>query len=369
MRAGASLMAPTMTTVQDQAADWDAELAGLVTPAPLLQSWAWGELYRRLGWRPQRVRLPSGGRAQVLIRGTGPLRWGYVPRGPVPASLSTIEELADWGRSERLAMLRVEPEGTVELRQQLRGAGFRPGRSIEPKHSSIVRLQEPDAMLASFKRTTRYNIRLAERQGVTVEDVTSTEELYRQIQATANRHRVDMDGPEYLRALVECMPDVHLYVARHNGVALAANLVLRHDRRSYYLLAGSNGLRRELKPNYALLWRTLVDACAAGCVDHDLYGMPPPDDPTHPWHGLSEFKSGFSGSPVEYTGTWELALSHTASRVLKAGHRASRRAAHLALRLRLAIGGPGQSPEGAGTSAPRPSAQPMAPQAERELNT
>jgi len=128
-------------------------------------------------------------------------------------------------------------------------------------------------------------------------------------------------------------------------------------------------VRRELKPNYALLWRTLVDACAAGCVDHDLYGMPPPDDPTHPWHGLSEFKSGFSGSPVEYTGTWELALSHTASRVLKAGHRASRRAAHLALRLRLAIGGPGQSPEGAGTSAPRPSAQPMAPQAERELNT
>lgn len=369
MSTDTALIAPTMTAVQDQTADWDAELARLVTPAPLLQSWAWGELYRRFGWRPERVRLPSGGRALVLVRGAGPLCWGYAPRGPVPATLATVLELTEWARSEHLAMLRVEPEGPIELRQQLRAAGFRSGRSIEPRHSAVVRLQDPEAMLASFRRTTRYNIRLAERQGVTVEEVTGTEELYRQIQATARRHRVEMDGPEYHRALVESLPDVHLYVARHEGVALAANLVVRHDRRSYYLLAGSNGFRRELKPNYALLWRTLVDAYTVGCADHDLYGMPPPDDPTHPWRGLSEFKNGFSGLPVEYTGTWEIALSPTASWVLKAGQKTSRRAERLALRLRLAISRPGQSPEVAGTSPSLASAQPMAPEPDGGLNT
>jgi hypothetical protein len=369
MSADAPLMAPAMTAVQDQMAEWDAGLAGLVTPAPLLQSWAWGEVHRRLGWRPERVRLPGGGRALVLIRGAGPLRWGYAPRGPVPATLATVIELTEWARSEQLAMLRVEPEGPIELRRQLRAAGFRPGRSVEPRHSAVVRLQDPEAMLASFRRTTRYNIRLAERQGVTVEEVTSTEELYRQIQATANRHRVEMDGPEYFRALTECLPDVHLYVARHQGVALAANLVVRHDRRSYYLLAGSNGLRRELKPNYALLWRALCDAHTAGCADHDLYGMPPPDDPTHPWHGLSEFKSGFSGTPVEYPGTWEIAISPVASGVLKTWQRSGRRAERLALRLRLAIGRPGQSPERAGTSSPLATAEPMASETGRELNT
>ena len=348
---------------------WDAELARLATPAPLLQSWGWGEVFRSLGWRPEHVRLPSGGRALVLVRGTWPLRWGYAPRGPVPATLETAIELADWARSERLAMLRIEPEGPVELREQLREAGFRPGRSIEPRHSAIVRLQDPEAMLASFRRTTRYNIRLAERQGVAVDKVAGTEELIRQIQATADRHRVRPEGRAYLRALTECLPDVHLYVARHEGVALAANLVIRHDRRSYYLLAGSNGLRRELKPNYALLWRALCDAHATGCVDYDLYGMPPPDDPTHPWHGLSEFKNGFSGSPVEYTGTWEIALSPTASRVLKVGQRTRRRAERVALRLRLAIGRPGQSPERAGTSPPLATAEPMASEPEHDLNS
>jgi len=97
--------------------------------------------------------------------------------------------------------------------------------------------------------------------------------------------------------------------------------------------------------------------------------MPPPDEPNHPWRGLSEFKSGFSGTPTEYTGTWEIALSPTASRVLNAWQQAGVRTERLALRLRLAVNRSGQSPEGAGTSAPRPSAQPMAPQAERELNT
>jgi hypothetical protein len=352
-----------------QAEEWSAEIARLGAPAPLLQSWGWGEVYRRLGYHPKPVRLPGGGRALVLIRGAGPLRWGYVPRGPVPATMATIAELTDWARSQDLAMLRVEPEGPVELRKALRWAGFRPGPSIEPRHSAIVRLQEPDAMLASFKRTTRYNIRLAERQGVTVEEVAGTEELLRQIRATADRHRVRMDDRLYHQALAECLPDVHFYVARHEGVALAANLVIRHDRRSYYLVAGSNGLRRELKPNYALVWRALCDARAAGCEDFDLYGMPPPDEPNHPWRGLAEFKSGFSGTPIEYTGTWEIALSPTASRVLKAWQRAGVKTERLALRLRLAVNRLGQSPEGAGTSAPRPSAQPMAPQAEQELNT
>jgi len=110
MSADAALMAATMMAGQDPAAEWDAGLARLVTPAPLLQSWAWGELYRRLGWRPERVRLPSGGHALVLVRGGRPLRWGYAPRGPVPATLATVIELTEWARSEQLAMLRVEPE-------------------------------------------------------------------------------------------------------------------------------------------------------------------------------------------------------------------------------------------------------------------
>lgn len=355
-------------THADPAKDWDAELASLATPAPLLQSWGWGEAHRRLGWRLERIRLQSG-RALVLVRGAGPLRWGYAPRGPVPATIETVMELVSWARSMRLALLRVEPEGPVELRDKLRAAGFRPGPSIEPRYSAIVRLQEPTAMLASFRRTTRYNIRLAERQGVTVEEVVGTEELSRQIQATAARHRVQMDGADYHRALAAAMPDVHLYVASHEGVALAANLVLRHDRRSYYILAGSNGQRRELKPNYALLWRTLCDAYAAGCTDHDLYGMPPPDDMAHPWHGLSEFKNGFAGAPVEYSGCWEIALSQGAAVALRAWQRVDRRVGRLALRLALATGGAGQRREEVGTSSPAAPAGPMAEERAAELNS
>jgi lipid II:glycine glycyltransferase (peptidoglycan interpeptide bridge formation enzyme) len=287
----------------------------------------------------------------------------------VPATIDAVLELVEWARSKRLAMLRVEPEGPVELREQLMAARFFKGPSVEPRHSTIVQLRDADAMLASFKRNTRYNIRLAERLGVTVREVASSDELSRQLAVTARRHGVRIEGGGYHNALVECLPDAHLYVASYEGVPLSASLVVWHDRRAYYLLAGSSNLRPELKPNYLLLWRAMEDAYAAGCTDIDLYGMPPPNDPTHPWHGLAQFKSGFSGAAVEYTGTWDIALSPNGTRVLKAWHQAQRRAERLGLRLRLLFDRLGQAPPAAGTYAPGPAGEPMAAKAAEGLNS
>src|SRR5262249_10086226 len=92
------------------ASAWDAGVLALGSPPPLLQWWGFGEGQAQEGWSPERVVLPGGGRAQVLLRGAGPLRWAYVPRGPAPAARRVVEELIDWARERSLARLRVEPE-------------------------------------------------------------------------------------------------------------------------------------------------------------------------------------------------------------------------------------------------------------------
>src|SRR6185437_1174855 len=74
---------------------WDRELSERATPAPLLQSWAWGEVQSRAGWKVERVLLPSGAMASAQIRKAGPASEVYVPRGPVPATPEAVDGLVE----------------------------------------------------------------------------------------------------------------------------------------------------------------------------------------------------------------------------------------------------------------------------------
>ena len=303
------------TSLEEGASAWDAGVMALATPPPLLQSWGFGEVQAREGWCSERVVLPGGARAQVLLAGAGPLRWAYVPRGPVPATPAAVEGLAAWARERGLARLRVEPEAPPSLGEALVELGFRPAAAVQPRHTAIVALGAEDEMLASFKPKHRYNIRLAERRGVTVEEGADAAEMRRQSQGTAQRQGIALLGETQYRRRLDLLSGCRVYVARHEGEALAAIMVARFGSRAYYLYGGAVGRKLQLMPTYALQWAAIRDAARRGCRDYDLWGVPPsPHDPGHPWHGLWQVKSGFNGALVEYCGAWDLVLSPWASR-------------------------------------------------------
>jgi lipid II:glycine glycyltransferase (peptidoglycan interpeptide bridge formation enzyme) len=268
-----------------------------------------------------------------MLRGVGPFQWAYAPRGPVPATIEAVSELVEWAHSRRLAMLRVEPEGPPDLGDVLGARGFRRGELSEPRHTLIVTLDDDERLLASFHAGTRHKIRKAARSGVVIEESTDIDELARQIEITYRRHNVRMNAG-LARALYHHLPASRIYVARYGGEILAAILIVEHGRRAYYLAGGSSGLRRELMPNHLLQWRAMGDAYRDGCVDYDLVGMPPPNEPNHPWHGLYQFKSGFGGTEVEYAGSWDLRLSTAACAVMRGSARLRTRATNWSYRIR-----------------------------------
>lgn len=297
---------------------WDSELAGHVHPAPLLQSWGWGEVQARAGWAVERVRLPAAeAMATVLIRGRGRLRSAFVPRGPVPPTPAAIEGLVEWARGHGVSRLRLEPEAPPDLGGTLQEVGFEPTEATNPKHTWIVPLGERDAMLAGFDKKHRWSVRAAERRGVVVEQGEDVEELQRMADASAKRQGIRLPRAAYYRTLLEHLPWCRIYFARrpdHPG-ALAAAMVAHSDGRAYYLYSGWSGEGADLNPNYALQWRAMCDAAEAGCSDYDLWGVPPSPDRSHPWFGLWHFKTGFGGGLVEYAGGWDLVLSPTWSRL------------------------------------------------------
>ncbi len=186
---------------------------------------------------------------------------------------------------------------------------------MQPPDTVIVDIsRSPDEILASMKHKTRYNIRLAEKKGIVVEEARPDEldRWYALYEETARRDRIAIHSRAYyaalLRASVEyagIRPVVKLLLARHEGSLLAGNIVSFWKKQAVYLYGASSGEKRNLMPTYALQWDAILKAREAGCATYDLYGVPPRPDESHPMFGLYQFKTGFSEQVVERWGTWD----------------------------------------------------------------
>ena len=298
---------------------WDVELEERMSPSPLLQTWGWGEVQSRAGWTIERVRLGGGALASVQLRGVGPVREAYVPRGPVPPTAESIDALIDWARGARIARLTVEPDAPPAVGEILATRGFAGVQATQPQYTRMLTLRPPVEMLASFKHGRRYNIRAGLRRGVKVEEGKDAGELERQSAAVERRESIHLPSRDYYELLLERLQWCRTYVARHpeTGEALSAVLVARHAGRAYHLFAGRSGAHPELMANDLAWWSAIAAAAEAGCRDYDLWGVPPPGvGPEHPWHGLGFFKAEFGGDEVAYAGAWALTLSEAGSRLV-----------------------------------------------------
>lgn len=310
-----------------EAESWDRELEERASPSPLLQTWAWGEVQSRAGWTVERVRLEGGAMASMLLRGVGPVREAYVPRGPVPATHEAMEALVAWTRGKRIARLRVEPEAPADFAATLRQLGFANAEPTQPANTRIVPLGNPAGVLGAIDRGTRYNIRLAERRGVVVEEGSDAAVLAQQSAAVEEREAINLPRRGYYELLLGLLPWCRTYVARHPQTKepLTAVLVARHAGRGYNLFAGRSGAHADLKANELAHWSAISGCAEAGMVDYDLWGVPPAGaGADHPWHGIGNFKKGFGGREVDYAGAWQLVLSETGSRLIALEKKARR---------------------------------------------
>jgi lipid II:glycine glycyltransferase (peptidoglycan interpeptide bridge formation enzyme) len=305
--------------VTQDASRWDGELDERGSPAPLLQSWAWGEVQAHAGWKVERVRLKGGAMASVQVRSVGPVREAYVPRGPVPATAEAIDALVEWASDAKMARLLVEPEAPATLTGVLTERSFSAVAPTQPQHTRILQLVNPDELLKTFKHGRRYNIRAGLRRGVVVKEGKDASELARQSAAVERRESIHLPDRTYYELLLELLPWCRTYTASGEGreEALATVLVARHAGRAYSLFAGRSGAHPELMGNDMAWWAGISSAAEAGCRDFDFWGVPPPGAGTdHPWYGLGFFKAEFGGEEVAYAGAWELVLSAAGAKLI-----------------------------------------------------
>ncbi len=324
-----------------ESARWDARLAA--APAPhLLQSWGWGEVQGRAGWRVHRLwvdgpegRLPvtalESASGVAAVRG---LRRLYVPRGPAvdPRDRAGYARVASalLAQAREVGAVRVDVEAPWEaaaVAPTVAWAAAPPTAPRQPLVTSIVDLSgSAEARLARCHPKTRYNIRLAERRGVTVTEEGGPEALARCLAATASRQAISLPGPRHLAAVAAALgPAARPLFAMVEGEVVSAIVVAAFAGEAIYLYGGTTGRFRERMPNYLLHWHAMDWAVRSGCLRYDLWGVPPTDDPGHRWHGLRQFKLGFGGRTVVYAGSRSMLLHPARARALERLEAAARR--------------------------------------------
>lgn len=170
-----------------------------------------------------------------------------------------------------------------------------------------------EEVMAGFHQKWRYNIRLAERKGVTVricgkEMVPAFSEL---MLTTGVRDGFVTRKPEYFASMLDNLGEhCRLYMAFDpEDKPIAGTLAIAYGDKVWYLYGASSNESRNLMPNYLLQWSMIRWAIERGCRIYDFRGVSGDVSEDNPLYGLFRFKQGFGGDFTEFVGEMDLVIA------------------------------------------------------------
>jgi lipid II:glycine glycyltransferase (peptidoglycan interpeptide bridge formation enzyme) len=249
-----------------------------------------------------------------------------------------LQRVKEHVRARGAFLIKVEPDARAGYagEEALKGVGaFKTEETIQPPNTIHIDLTAPlDTILGRMKSKWRYNIRLAERKGVVVREGNAGDfgKFYELMKLTGERDSFAIHGESYYRTAFEQLhADDHarVFVADYEQHALAMIFVTAFADEAIYLYGASGNAERNRMPNHALHWAAIQWAKERGCARYDLWGVPETvqengeEDASLP-SSLYQFKQGFGGEVVRYTGAWDIVFNPALYRVYKFARRLRR---------------------------------------------
>ena len=315
--------------------------------AHALQTWQWADVKAKFGWEPfplvwRDANYAVSAAALVLRRRITQTAFAarlsvmYVPRGPLLDWSDTgladqvLKDLQTFAKKQGAIFIKIDPDLPL-------GWGV-PGEDSAESHSEGLRIKEmlessgwvfsaeqiqfrntvevdllPDEedLLKQMKSKTRYNIRLAQRKGVTVRPggTGDIDLLYAMYAHTAVRDDFLIRNKAYYQAVWQNFFDAGLaepLIAEVEGQPVGGVIIFRFGGRAWYFYGMSLDEHREKMFNYRLQWEAIRRSKAAGCHTYDMWGAPDTFSEDDPLWGVYRFKDGFGGQVVRTLGAWDL---------------------------------------------------------------
>jgi len=277
-----------------------------------LQSWQWGEFQESIDRKIWRIEIE--GLKGLIIKHDLPLKKNYLycPYGPIGQGdfKEFLKEVKKIAKEEKSIFFRIEPKQKIDLKSFIKST-----KEIQPSKTTILDISQPEEdLLKQMHQKTRYNIRLAQKRGIEIEQSNEKESLsifLKLLKETAKRDKFFLHSEEYYRKMLDVLGKdgmIKLFLAKYNGQVIAVNLICFFNKTSIYLHGASGYDYHKLMAPYLLQWHTILEAKKKELKYYDFWGI---DEKK--WPGVTRFKRGFlpageasNGQDVNYSGTFDL---------------------------------------------------------------
>ncbi len=249
----------------------------------------------------------------------------YACRGPVcdVTDKATFAELMHASKAlakeEKAYVIKIDPDvpsSNTDFAAMLEEHGFKTRdtgknfEAIQPKYVFRLYLngRTEEEVQAGFHQKWRYNIRVAVKKGVEIRlcGKEMVPEFARIMIETGLRDNFATRPPQYFEAMLDNLGDkCRLYMAFHEGKAIAGTLAILYGDKVWYLYGASSNEHRNLMPNYLLQWSMMQWAIENNCRVYDFRGVSGDISEDNPHYGLYRFKKGFGGDFTEFVGEYD----------------------------------------------------------------
>lgn len=295
------------------------------------QSWDWGKVEEKTGkkiWRAAIINSKKQivGASQIIKIKAKRGDFLHVRHGPIFVNWDkkTINEWLTWikniAKKEHVSFIRISPRISVqktEILQKFKKLGFgnAPIHNMDAEISYVVDLKKKEEeLLKNMRKNTRNLIRKAIKIGVKITKSNSEKNLKKFAEIfdqTANR-----SGFISSRNLQEEFDvfsknnSLLVILAEYDKQILAGAVIIFSYNQAIYHYAASSSKMRNIPAAYLVQWEAILEAKKRGLDYYNLWGgVSSLDDPSHPWYGLTLFKSGFGGEIMENIHAQDLPLS------------------------------------------------------------
>lgn len=289
----------------------------------VIQSWEWGEFRESLGLPLLRYgfyknnKLTKGFQLTLHKIPFTNQFVGYLPKGPLPDK-ELSKALEQIGKENNCAFIKVEPDVLATTPLFSVYPSFLPSpKPLFTRYNYVLDLTNTEEdILKNMHSKTRYNIRVAQKHNVLVEERTDDKafEIYLDLYfSTTKRQEYLGHSRQYHKKVWETLKKAglaRLLIATYNKKPVTAWMLLNFKDTLYYPYGGSSIEHREIMANNLVAWEAIRLGKKLKLKKFDMWGaLSPNASPNHPWQGFNRFKSGYGGDLVEYLGTYDLVFN------------------------------------------------------------
>lgn len=295
-----------------------------------LQSFEWGNFQEQFSAKVWRVEVNKGNEraleAQIIKERAFWLTYFYIPYGPVFNERFSLQEkqeafnlflknIYELAQKQKAWFLRIEP--IVPL-PKIENFYFRDSlKRNQPQRTLVLDLKKSEKeLLAALRTRTRYNVRLAQRKGVTIKILNDYAPVfYHLLKKTGKRQRFSFFPEEHYEKFFRVKSQdfqVKMFLAEYQGKVIVASIVVFFGNNAISLHTGLDYQQRAIKGAELLRWQVILYAKERGCKLSDFWGI---DEKKFP--GVSSFKKNFGGKEMEYPLAVDVVFNNTGYQVYK----------------------------------------------------